>query len=57
MDGPDEHLSRASWFGKKIAPILKNSTVIGMGNSMVLGDLQLWGDDKHRVVETAFAPC
>ena len=36
---------------------IKNSTVIGMGNSMVLGDLQLWGDDKHRVVETAFAPC
>ena len=56
MDGLDEHLSNLTQ--QKIAPILRNSTITGMdGNSMVLGDLQLCGDDKHRVVETAFAPC
>ena len=55
MDGPDEHLSNL--IRQKDSTNIKNSTVTGMGNSMVLGDLQLCGDDKHRVVETAFAPC
>ena len=55
MDGLDEHLSNL--IRQKDSTNIKNSTVTGMGNSMVLGDLQLCGDDKHRVVETAFAPC
>ena len=48
QDGLDEQVDSAK---KKIAPILRNSTITGMdGNSMVLGDLQLCGDDKHKVV-------
>ena len=52
QDGLDEQVDLA-----------KNSTNIKKqynywdGYSTILGDLQLCGDDKHKVVQTAFAQC
>ena len=55
QDGLDEHLSKL--IRQKNSTNIKKQYNYWDGYSTILGDLQLCGDDKHKVVQTAFAPC